>query len=160
MSGWENFFISQVSASAALTGLIFVSVSINLPKIIAMPGLPGRAFEAVLVLVSVLIISSLLLIPNQSLTLIGLEVLTIGILAWGTNTSFQVSIWRQMEAKYHRRFIQQITLNQVATLLLVVSGVLILTIGASGVYWLVPGFILCILAALLDAWVLLIEINR
>jgi hypothetical protein len=160
MSGWENFFIAEVSASAALTGLIFVGVSINLIKIIAIPGLPGRAFEALLVLVAVLITSSLMLVPGQTWTLIGIEVLVIGGLVWGTNTYLQVNIWRQMEAQYHRRFIQQIAINQVATLLLVIAGILVLAQGANGLYWLVPGFIFCILAAFLDAWVLLIEINR
>ena len=157
---WESFFVAQVGASAALTGLIFVGVSINLTKIIASPGLPGRAFEALLVLLAVLVTSSLLLAPGQSSKLVGIEVLGIGALVWGTNTKLQVDIWRQMEAQYHRRFIQQVVLNQVATLLLVVSGVLVLTLGESGLYWLVPGFICCILAAFLDAWVLLIEINR
>src|SRR5215469_13718628 len=101
MSGWENFCISQVSASAALTSLILVGVSMNLSKIIANPGLPGRAFEALLVLVAVLIIPSLLLVPGQTLMLVGIEVLAIGTLVWGTNTYLQVTIWRQMEAQYH-----------------------------------------------------------
>ncbi|HEY7357509.1 MAG TPA: hypothetical protein VH590_13615 [Ktedonobacterales bacterium] len=159
--GWmENFFIAEVSASAALTGLIFVGVSINLTKIVASPALPGRAFEALMLLLTVLITSSLLLVPNQSVRLVGIEILAVAAIVWGANTITQVNIWRQMEAQYHRRFLQQITLNQVATLLLVVSGVLVLVLGPGGLYWLVPGFILCILAAFLDAWVLLIEINR
>jgi modulator of FtsH protease len=32
MSGWDNFFLAEAGASAALTGLIFVGVSINLTK--------------------------------------------------------------------------------------------------------------------------------
>jgi hypothetical protein len=160
MSGWANFFLAEAGASAALTGLIFVGVSINLTKIIASPGLPGRALEALLVLLTVLIMSSLMLVPGQSSTLAGMEVLGVGVIVWIANTYLQVDIWRQMDAQYHRRFIQQIVVNQVATLLLVVSGVLVLTLGASGLYWLVPAFILCILGAFLEAWVLLIEINR
>jgi hypothetical protein len=35
MSGWENFLVAQVGASAALAGLVFVGVSIN-------QGAPGR----------------------------------------------------------------------------------------------------------------------
>src|ERR1051326_3968867 len=154
MSGWESFFFAEASASAALTGLIFVGVSINLTKIIASPGLPGRAFEALILLVTVLITSSLLLVPDQSTTLVGIEVLGVGVIVWGIITTFQVNIWRQMEAQYHRPFLQVVVTNQLATLLLVVSGVLVLVQGASGIYWLVPGFILCILAALQDAWVL------
>lgn len=35
MPGWENFFVAQVGASAALAGLVFVGISINLTKIVA-----------------------------------------------------------------------------------------------------------------------------
>jgi hypothetical protein len=48
MSGWENFFIAEVGASAALTGLIFVGVSINLARILSFPKLPNRALQPLL----------------------------------------------------------------------------------------------------------------
>ena len=48
MIGWENFLLAQVGASAALAGLIFVGGSINLTKILSLPALPARAFEAFL----------------------------------------------------------------------------------------------------------------
>src|SRR5260370_34067383 len=65
MTGWANFFLAQVGASAALTGLIFVAVSINLTKILAYPTLPGRALEALLYLLTVLVIGTLGLVPGQ-----------------------------------------------------------------------------------------------
>jgi hypothetical protein len=43
MTGWESFFVAQVGASAAVAGLVFVGVSINLDKILKYAGLPGRA---------------------------------------------------------------------------------------------------------------------
>src|SRR6185437_5475366 len=124
---------------------------INLAKIIAIPALPGRALGALIVLLAVLITSSLLLVPGQSLTLVGIEILVVGVSVWGTSTFLQMNSWRQLEAQYRRPYIRQIVLNQAAALLLIVSGVLVLALGTSGLYWLVPGFILCILAALLDA---------
>ncbi len=42
-AGWETFFVAEVGAAAALTGLLFVAVSINLTKVLAFPQLPGRA---------------------------------------------------------------------------------------------------------------------
>jgi modulator of FtsH protease len=160
MNGWENFFIAEVGASAALAGLVFVGVSINLAKIIAYPGLPGRAFEALTLLLAILFTSSLLLVPGQELRLIGAEILVIGLVVWATVVALQLNSWKTLDAQLRRPFMLRATLGQMATLPLVISGVIVLVAGASGIYWLVPGFIFCFLAALLDAWVLLVEINR
>jgi hypothetical protein len=43
MNEWHDFFIACAGASAALMGLIFVGVSINLTRILSFPTLPGRA---------------------------------------------------------------------------------------------------------------------
>ena len=40
MSGWDNFLLAQVGASAALAGLVFVGVSINLTRILSTGSLP------------------------------------------------------------------------------------------------------------------------
>jgi hypothetical protein len=64
MSGWENFFISEVGAAAALAGLLFVGVSINLTRILSLPRLPNRALLALVILLAILVVSSLLLVPG------------------------------------------------------------------------------------------------
>ena len=48
MGDWHDFFVTAAQAAAALAGLIFVGVSINLEMIMANPryGLAGRALEA------------------------------------------------------------------------------------------------------------------
>jgi hypothetical protein len=42
-SAWHDFFVGSMGASAALTGLLFVAISINLEQILKFPNLPGRA---------------------------------------------------------------------------------------------------------------------
>src|SRR5260370_31921286 len=59
LNGWANFFLAQVSAPAALTGLIFVAVSINLTKILTYPTIPGHALEVLLSLLTLLLIGTL-----------------------------------------------------------------------------------------------------
>ena len=90
MIGWENFFIAEVGASAALLGLIFVGVSINLTRIISLPGLPNRALLALIILLTILVMCSLLLVPGQSQTLVGIELLVVGLLVWITATRLDV----------------------------------------------------------------------
>ena len=51
-------------------------------------------------------------------------------------------------------------ITQVAVLPLLAGGVSLLLRAGGGLYWLVPGVVLCLVVAVLDAWVLLIEILR
>ena len=52
------------------------------------------------------------------------------------------------------------TLTQFALLPYIVAGIIVLTRDAGGLYWLVPAIIISFIKAILDAWVLLVEINR
>jgi hypothetical protein len=81
MDEWHDFFLAQAGAAGVLTGLVFVGVSINLQKIVSDPGpcWPGRAAEALILLVGVLTASILLLVPGQGQVMVGAEVLTIGL---------------------------------------------------------------------------------
>jgi hypothetical protein len=160
MSEWENFLLAEVGASAALAGLIFVAVSINLNRIISIPKLPNRAFESLLVLLTVLIVSSLLLVPGQSISIVGVEVLVIGFLVWIMMIFNDVKIWQNTETVYKGRYILLIFFNQLTMLPYLVAGVILFFTGLIGLYWLVPAVIFSFIKALADAWVLLIEINR
>ena len=44
---WQNFFIAEVGAAAALTGLLFVAVSINLKQILSFPTVPKKHVIAI-----------------------------------------------------------------------------------------------------------------
>ena len=55
---WESLFVAEAGASAALAGLLFVALSINLERILKGSGLPGRAGEAIVLLLTVLVVST------------------------------------------------------------------------------------------------------
>jgi len=157
-AGWENFFVAEAGASAALTGLIFVAVSINLSRILSLPQLPGRAAQALLVLLPVLIISTFGLVPGQSASLLGTEILVVsGVAILGMS-------WRQLRDRVHvqRRLwvVSLLLTSQVPLLPFAVSGVLLIFGDPHALYWLVPGTVLSFSAGVLSAWVLLVEILR
>src|SRR5215213_5799028 len=48
--GWSDFLVASAGASAALAGLVFIGISINLTRILAFPGLPARAAPTIVLL--------------------------------------------------------------------------------------------------------------
>ena len=165
MGEWHDFFLAQAGAAGVLTGLVFVGVSINLEKIVSDPnsGLAGRAAEALILLIAVLTASVLVLVPGQSLGVLGAEVLVVGLVAWLWIVAIQLLVvgrWRAMRPDLRWPFVLRVAMGQISTLPLVVAGVAVVSVGIVGLYWLVAGTVFSILAALFEAWVLLIEINR
>jgi hypothetical protein len=145
--------------------LVFVAVSINLREIVSESGsgLPGRAAEALILLVGVLTVSILLLVPGQGKGMVGAEVLVVGLATWSWVVAIQLlrlRVWGTMRADLRQAFVLRVALGQIATLPLVVAGIAVLAGGLGGLYWLVAGMVFSILVALFEAWVLLIEINR
>ena len=53
-----------------------------------------------------------------------------------------------------------LVLSQLALLPFIIVGLAVLLQGGDGLYWLSPGVIFCYIAALGNAWVLLVEFNR
>jgi hypothetical protein len=159
--GWGELFLAEAGASAALGGLLFVAVSINLNRIIALRSLPGAALGAIVLLVAVLMVSTFALVPGQPRWVLGTEVLVVGIAGW----SILTGIWiRALRAPIPNqpRFVPVIStvVTQAATLPIVVAGVSLLVGAGGGLYWLVPGMAFSLVVAVVNAWVLLVEVVR
>ncbi|HTA83873.1 MAG TPA: hypothetical protein VK783_13095 [Bacteroidia bacterium] len=160
MHEWSDFFVAITGASAALTGLIFVGVSISLDKILAIARLPSRAFEALLLLVTVLVVSGLALVPAQSACLFGIEVLLIGILLWAYVLKTDINIYHATDKEYKKRYLLILMLTQLSVIPYIIGGIVLICQSYNGLYWLVPGIMISFIKAVIDAWVLLVEIRR
>ena len=147
-------------AAATLTGLIFVGVSISLKQILDTPRLPGRAAEALILLTTVLVISCLCLVPKQPSLLLGIEFLCVGIIVWSVTLRQDIKILRETSAEYKKHYRVNILLTQLSTLPYIIGGIAMLYCGYNGLYWLISGLMMSFIKAILDAWVLLVEINR
>lgn len=155
MGDWENFFVAEAGAAAALAGLLFVSVSINLTRILQLPALPPRAAEALVLLLAVLLLSLLALVPGQSPSLLGAEVCVLGVLLW-----IGLTLALARGGRPRQQVVVRVLINQLPPIMFVIAGVMLYSGHPAGLYWLVPATLLAITAGVLGAWVLLIEILR
>jgi modulator of FtsH protease len=157
--------MAQVGASAALLGLVFVGISINLRDIVDSRLLVNRAFEAILMLASVLVTSTAVLIPNQSRQALGIELVILGVIAGGVVLRLQSGIRADVVPRGGRgpTEVSAATRRVLAlgsAVITVVAGVLLIAKVGGGLYWWPPAVVTAYFAALFDAWVLLVEILR
>jgi hypothetical protein len=160
ISEWSNYLSVQAGAAATLTGLVFVAVSINLSRILSIPGLTGRAAESLLQLFGVVVISTSALIPRQPPVALGIEFLALGAALWITQTALQIQYISSKPGHPWRWVITRIVQTQFASIPFCISGILLLRGSPAGLYWLAPGLIFSLIAGVASAWVLLVEILR
>ncbi|HSZ75303.1 MAG TPA: hypothetical protein VK779_10825 [Rhizomicrobium sp.] len=158
MGSWTNFFIAEVGATAALSGLVIVAISINLARILAFPELPGRAAEAIVTLAGSLVLCSVVLIP-QPLRVLGGELLIVAFFMWFVPALVHIRTWRKFDRKranIHWRAV----LSHITSLPSIIGSVLLLFDNIDGLYWISAGVIFALINGMVSTWVLLVEILR
>jgi hypothetical protein len=159
-SEWSDLFVATAGASAALAGLVFVAVSINIERILSFPGLPERSLETLLFLVSVLLISVVGLVPGQGHVALGLELLIVTLAVDAIvlrQPTIQVVEGETMPRRWRAA---RWALRAVAMAPFLIGAASILTEQGGGLYWVFAGIVLAIAASVANAWVLLVEILR
>jgi len=155
---WTALFAASGGASAALTGLLFVAVSVNIERILEVAGLPERALQTLLMLLSAVIISLLVLIPGQSPAALGVELLVAAV-ASGVALG-RLLVTSEPALRQYSPTGVQVAIVLPGTLLFVIGALSLLTGTGGGLYWIVGGIIASIVGASANAWVLLVEILR
>jgi modulator of FtsH protease len=161
MEGWGEFFVAEVGAAAALAGLLVVAMSINIEKIMAMPTLPPRAAQTLIIISASLVLGSLGLFPGQPAGAFGWEALVAGLVValtgvlqvrnlFARRTSTDPLFWS----------LYPLALVVITAAPPIVGGLLLITGNESGIYWIGAGIIVSFLTTLQGGWVLLVEILR
>jgi modulator of FtsH protease len=158
-SEWSDLFVAAAGASAALAGLVFVAVSINIERILEYPSLPERALETILLLVAVLLVSIAGLIPGQSHVALGLELLTIGLVV-GAVIARLSTVSGDPKYDGRHRLWSRWGIRIAALLPLLIAGISLFAESGGGLYWLAAGIAFAVTGAIANAWVLLVEILR
>src|SRR5580658_3582251 len=114
MGAWNSFFQGELGAAAALAGLLFVAVSVNQARILALGRMADRGLEALAMLFLVLIIASLPLIPGQPMRLLGGEVLVLSVVTLIALVPLQRAYLQSTEPAHRRSSRRMVQMNRVA----------------------------------------------
>ena len=159
-AAWSDFAVAVAGAAAALSGLLFVAVSINLSRILAFSNLPARAAQTLIMLVTPLVVSLLVLIPAQRPAALGIELLVGAVALAAALARLSRPSTRSVEEGMRGYVVGRIGPAVIIVGMLLVAGAALVAHAGGGLYWLVPAVLVAVLAGLGNAWVLLVEVQR
>ncbi|HEX4256307.1 MAG TPA: hypothetical protein VH089_14525 [Streptosporangiaceae bacterium] len=79
LADWANFAVITGSAAGALTGLLFVAVSLNRDRIVGHPGLRAEAAQTLTLFILALLLATLLVMPGMSARTLGIVLVAVAI---------------------------------------------------------------------------------
>src|SRR5215218_5814270 len=157
-AGWYDLFRFAGGLAGGLLGLVFVGLSRHLAEIVRRPEWRGPAVGGVGAMASVIFITLIILIPQQTRWLLSLEIASLG------------GVLLIVALRYIWRVVRQVRLAPADALIRVeVTGAygLILLGGISvalgrfgGLYWVAAGVLVLFLYAFSVAWKLLMTVGE
>lgn len=153
VSEWADF-ANTVAGAAALAGLLFVGLSLNLAEVLKYPGVPARAAVTLGLTIAILLTAIFVATPGQDPRVLAVEIAVIGIFG------ALVAGLYQREERSRARTMYLTLLPLVPAVLLIVGAVSLWLQRGGGLYWVTASVTTGFVAASANAWVLLVEIKR
>ena len=154
---WAEFANTVAGGAAALAGLMFVGLSLNLTEVLAFPGVAARAAATLGLTVAMLVIAVFVGTPGQDNRVLAAEIGFVGLL-----TAVGVAAGtRQQQAGPHRnRALLSMLLLFIPGPLLLIGAISLWCQAGGGLYWVTAAVAMGFASATGNAWVLLVEIKR
>jgi modulator of FtsH protease len=147
---WGTFAVGLTTASGALTGLVFVAVSIRVKEVLDDPFHRRRTESTFVILLAILTASLLVLVPGQGRVAVGIEMLVIG----AALTYRATHTWPVVRASLRREAVVSYRVGTFAHVLLCLGAVSLLARVGGGLYIVGAALVLELVRALSDIWVL------
>lgn len=157
-AAWDSFATAEVTAAAALAGLLVVAISINISRILQLPPVVARLGGTLAMFTGILLAGTFLLVPGQARVAVGVEIAVVG--AGTTALVYSLRGMAGVDPKFREVTIQSAVMGVTAGGCLTLAG-LFCAIGiVGGLYWLVPAIVVGFVFGLGNSWVALVEILR
>jgi modulator of FtsH protease len=122
--------------------------------------LAARAGESVIPLGIVLLVALLALVPGAEIRTFAEELVALGGSAWLVTCRIEIMALRSRHFVRPAHMVLRVAVNQPANLAVLTSGLSIIFGFPGGLSWLAWGVVMSFGGAMLNAWILLVEILR
>jgi hypothetical protein len=154
---WVAMYGAVAGSAAAFAGLLFVALSVNLPRILPDAAHVARAREALGGLLSLLVAALLVLIPGQPRDALGIELLCLAAVLAAVSIHLQGQTIRRLRPGRRAHWALRMLPVNLGTMAIAVTGVSLIARTGGGLYWLASTVVIYVLRSALDAWDLVVE---
>ncbi|HWK18218.1 MAG TPA: hypothetical protein VNR66_12255 [Solirubrobacteraceae bacterium] len=107
-----------------------------------------------------MVLGIVMLIPSQSRTLLGSELIVIGVVIGGILSTLNRPSQRTDKQPRVGWLATRLLPSIVIPVLVAVAGISLIAASGGGLYWIAPAILFALIAGLANSWVLLVEILR
>jgi len=153
---WHDFGVTVGGLAGALTGLLFVAVSIKSDTLAKSRSLASRAAQT-LVLFITPALGALVLVAPQPAGALGGELIALAALSGGTLYVLNRRGGHD-ETSGVARYIERASPNAITSGFFAVAGITLIAAAGGGLYWLIPAAVFSLAGGVINAWLFLIRV--
>ena len=152
---WHDFGVTIGSLAGALTGLLFVAVSIKSDMLAKSRSLSSRAAQT-LVLFMTSALAAIVLVAPQPGDALGGELVALAVVS---GAALYVLDRRGGHDQTSRvaRYIERASPNAITQVLFGIAGITFLVTAGGGLYWLIPAAVFSLVGGVINAWLFLVR---
>jgi len=153
---WLGFGEALAAVAGALTGLLFVALSVKGEALTASRRLSSRAAQTLVLFMTSVLIAVLLVAPQPRAAL-GAELLALAAVSGGTLVVLDRRAGHGSDRRIPR-YIERFSPNTITAVLVGVAGLTLLLQAGGGLYWLIPAAVASLLGGVVNAWLFLVRV--
>jgi len=153
---WLGFGEALAAVAGALTGLLFVAVSVKGEALAASRSLSSRAGQTLVLFMTSVLIAVFLVAPQPPAAL-GAELLAVAVVS-----GILLLILDRRAGHATRpgvaRYVERFSPNTITAVLVGVAGLTFLLKAGGGLYWLIPAAVTSLAGGVVNAWQFLVRV--
>jgi hypothetical protein len=153
---WRDFGVTVAGLAGALTGLLFVAVSIKSEALARSRSLTSRAAQTLVLFVTAAIASIVLVAPQPGPAL-GAELLAVSAVS-GASLFILGQRAGHDPVSGVARYIERASPNTITAVLVGIAGLTFLVKAGGGLYWMIPAVLAGLVGGVVNAWLFLVRV--
>ena len=154
---WTSFGQALAVVAGALTGLLFVALSVKSDVLAASRSLSSRAAQTLILFMTSVLIAVFLVAP-QPAPAMGAELLALAV-ASGTGLIILDRRAGRRSDQDVARYIERFSPNTITAVLVGVAGLTFLVKAGGGLYWLIPAAVASLAGGVINVWLFVVRVT-